>query len=588
MNKKHDFRIETGFYLLAFLAAIAIRFFCLGNSTLNDAEAHLALQSLAASRGEPSLLTDQPLLALLNTVLFFIFESSNFSARFVPAILGSLFTLSPILFQKYLGKLPAVLLAFAIAFDPALVAVSRQLDGSGVGLALLITTIGLVLNGRAAFAGVCLGLALLSGPSFWMGSVILLIVAMAEKWLTSKNDVDKTQRFDDKDQFWWQDQVFLRTLGIWCAGTFFITGTLFLLVPNGISSSMNGLIRFVQGWGIPSGIRIQESLFALLAYCYFPLALALWRVLANLRSMSQVDRIAIWWFTAAVIINILYPGRQINDLVWAVVPIWILACRQMILLVPSEFEDDDFGYTLGLGIFIFLVMCFVLLNGLTLLNQGVDVQAFQIRMVAVIGGLVIILLSAILARWGWSEAIASYGLAWSLSAFLFVSMLGVTWTSLNYSKNKGMEMWTKAPAIGEADLLLKTIGDVSEWSKGDRTVIDIAVLQQESTALKWLMRNLPNTVDYPGSLPVGKEPSMIITDDQSMLQLGASYTGQDFNWQIQPAWQLYTTREWFSWLFYRKAPVQSQSIILWVRSDLFPGAGTTVSEAASDTLLIGE
>ena len=588
MNKKHDFRIETGVYLLAFFAAVAIRFIHLGNNPLNDAEAHLALQSMAASRGESALLTDQPLLVLLNTVLFFVFDSNNITARLFPAILGSLLVLSPILFRNYLGKAPAVLLAFAMAFDPGLVAVSRQLDGSGMSLVLFIATIGLIVNRRAALAGICLGLALLSGPSFWMGITILLIVVVLQKWLLSKSEADETQKQDDENQSWLPDQAFLRTLGIWCAGTFFVIGTLFLLVPNGISSSMNGLIRFVQGWGTPSGIRIQELLISLLAYGFFPLALAFWRVFTGLRSMSRVDRIAILWFVAAVLINIIYPGRQINDLIWAVIPVWVLACRQIVMLAPSEFEEDEFWYTLGLGIFIFLVLCFVLFNCLTLLNQFMDTQAFQIRMIAAIGGLVIILLSAILARWGWSETIASYGLAWSLSAFLFISMLGITWTSLNHQKSRGMEMWAKAPAIGEADLLLTTISDVSEWSKGDRTVIDIALLQQESPALKWLLRNFQNTSDYPGSLPVGKEPSLVITDSQSMLQLGASYTGQDFNWQIHPAWQLYTTQEWLSWLIYRKAPVQNQSIILWVRSDLFPGDMNTVSEVTPDTLFMGE
>ncbi len=585
MNKKDDFRVETGLYLLAFLAAIAMRLINLGIDPLNDAEAHLALQALAASRGEPSLLTDQPLLVLLNTVLFFIFDSNNFAARLVPALVGSLFALSPILFQKYLGRIPALCLAFAIAFDPALVAVSRQLDGSGVGLALFIATLGLALNRRAACAGICLGLALLSGPSLWMGVIVLLVTVLLRKWLSPKTGSSEIQHLSEEEQPWRPDAVFLRTLGIWCAGTFFLVGTLFLLVPNGISSSMNGLISFMQWWGTPSGIQIQELLIGLLAYSTFPLALALWRVFANLRGMSQVDRILILWFAAAVILNILYPGRQIPDLVWAVVPLWALASRQVILLAPPDFEEDDFGYTLGLGIFIFLVLCFVLLNGLTLLNQAVDAQSFQIRIVAVIGGLVIILLSAVLARWGWSETIASYGLAWSLAAFMLVSMLGITWNSLNPQKIRGMDMWIKSPAIGEADLLFTTIGDISEWSKGDRTVVDIALLQQESPALKWLLRNFQNTGDYSGSLPVGKEPSLVITDDQSMLQLGASYTGQDFNWHIQPAWQLYTAQEWLSWLFYRKAPVQNRSIILWVRSDLFPGAVTTVSETAPDTLM---
>jgi predicted membrane-bound dolichyl-phosphate-mannose-protein mannosyltransferase len=94
-------------------------------------------------------------------------------ARFIPAIVGSALVFAPYYFRDRLKPLPALILAFLFAFDPGLVALSRQANGTILALTFLLFAWGMWRNGRAVPAGIFAGLALLSGPSLWSGLLML-------------------------------------------------------------------------------------------------------------------------------------------------------------------------------------------------------------------------------------------------------------------------------------------------------------------------------------------------------------------------------------------------------------------------------
>jgi hypothetical protein len=65
--------------------------------------------------------------------------------------------------------------------------------------------------------------------------------------------------------------------------------------------------------------------------------------------------------------------------------------------------------------------------------------------------------------------------------------------------------------------------------------------------------------------------------DVEDLGLPAAYRGQDFTWRQTPAWEQLQNPDWIRWLVFRKFPREEQTIlketiILWVRDDLFPDA----------------
>src|ERR1051325_5840480 len=113
-------------YGLAFLFALALRFIELGAASLTDSEATRALQALHLAEGKSVLLAPQPLYLLFTSFLFAVMQSTNFIARFLPALIGALIVFAPFLFRNKIGARPALILAFLFAFDPGLVALARQ------------------------------------------------------------------------------------------------------------------------------------------------------------------------------------------------------------------------------------------------------------------------------------------------------------------------------------------------------------------------------------------------------------------------------------------------------------------------------
>ena len=89
---------EHSLFAAALLLGVAIRFVNLGTAPLTDSEANLALQALALAKGNSiaaQALSPEPGYIVLTSWLFSMFGSSNFLARFWPAVAGSLLVLLP-------------------------------------------------------------------------------------------------------------------------------------------------------------------------------------------------------------------------------------------------------------------------------------------------------------------------------------------------------------------------------------------------------------------------------------------------------------------------------------------------------------
>ncbi len=158
------FRHQTALYVAAFLLALALRLIRLGTWTLTDTEAQWALQALGVAQGLHPALGSQPAYVLLTSIIFFFYGSgTNFLARFVPALAGSFLVFVPLLFQERLKPRPGLILAFFLAFDPGLVALSRQAGSSILAVTFLLFAWGFWQRKQSRLAGVFAALALLSG-----------------------------------------------------------------------------------------------------------------------------------------------------------------------------------------------------------------------------------------------------------------------------------------------------------------------------------------------------------------------------------------------------------------------------------------
>ena len=563
---------EGWLYWLAFLIAIGFRFIQLGATPLTDSESQFALQALHIAQGEKTLLGPQPAYILFTSVLFLVIESTNFMARFVPAIVGSILVFAPYYFRDRLKPLPALILAFLIAFDPGLVALSRQANGTILAVTFLLFAWGTWRNGRAITAGIFAGLALLSGPSVWSGVLMLGLTSLF--WRGTRITAGEKSKND------------IRTPLIALVTTLLLGGTLFFTAPNGLSALFNSIPAYFQGWVSPSVFSPGRVFFAFLAYEPLGVFLAVFALIRGFRLGSmRVIRLAIW-LGVSLLLAVFH--RQTTELAWVIIPLLILAAQELSRSFDIYFEERvEVGVVAGaimvLLIYIWFNVASIGLNpyeqfsptSMPLFGRMIELP-FGARYVVLFGASLILVVCIGLVAFGWSARTARLGMTWSFSLFLGIYALASAWGTSGMRTPNGVELWTSDQSPFHADLLMSSINDISLFSTGHVEAQPVTVMGVNSPALEWALRN--HEVHVADVLDPLNAPPIVITPLMDELGLPSAYRGQDFTWRQPPMWDNIQTPDWFRWLVYRQLPRETETIILWARDDLFPDAREEVGQ----------
>jgi hypothetical protein len=194
-----------------------------------------------------------------------------------------------------------------------------------------------------------------------------------------------------------------------------------------------------------------------------------------------------------------------------------------------------------------------------------------LRLAILMGILSLGALVTILVGLGWSWEASRDGLVWGATAVLAIYCMGALWGATQLRANLPQELWSRPPATGQADLFAQTLSDLSNWETGFPDTATL-VSTVDAPSLRWILRDYTNLrfVTQPTSEEL---PQIIITrQEQDIPALASSYRGQDFAWWVRPAWQGALPPDLVAWLTFRQAPLANEQIILWARSDLFPGS----------------
>lgn len=601
MTLQRRLNFEALLYMIAFALAIMIRFYNLGNAPLSDSEAEWALQALNTARvGSDNgrlMIGPNPGYVLLTSVLFAMFESTNFLARFWPALAGSLVVFFPYLISRHtepddssrwnIERWAAILLAFGLALTPGLVTVSRQAGGPMMGLAFGVLALGLWNVRRPVLAGISAGLALISGPALFLGALGLLLAWIAVKVAFRKGSLSSSSTTEEHTQTTDPDitteenkaigfiqldddwQQFLISTG----AAILVIGTLFLIYPHGLAAWFGSLTAFFEGWIKPSGVAASRVLAAGLVY---ELLVIVFSLLFIIRTLLRHDKVAsqnrnrmyplfILWAVFGLILILLYPDRQVHDLIWVLVPLWVLAA--------SELSEHVLKKPLNVISIIQAVFLLVLSSLLwytiastTRTPSGLPEASMQYAII--IGILALGVLTTALVSLGWSWDISRSGLILGVSAALVIYSISVLWGSAQTRHNQPQELWSPLPAPGQSQLMKKVLHEVSTWNTGFPEHIDI-ISTVDSPSLRWVLREFPNTRYI--LLPDSDElPSIVITrGGEDIPPFAASYRGEDFVWWSNPGWSGGIPPDPAKWFAFREAPLVSEKIIMWTRSDLF-------------------
>jgi len=571
MTYRH-FKHEGWLYALAFLIAIALRFIQLGAMPLTDAEAAPALQALHIAQGLKPALSPHPFYILSTAVLFFIYGTgTDFLARFFPALIGSLLVFAPLLFADRIKPRPGLMLALFIALDPGLVSLSRQAASPIFALAFLLFAWGFFNQNKASLAGFFAGLALLSGPSIWVGVLGLAItwaILKAISYLRSAKPATEEELSSTDIQH--SSPNFLSFILnpsslIPLVATFITVGTLLFIAPNGISAALASIPAFIRTWLTDSNVPMGRLLFSLLVYQPLGIMLAL---IAIIRGWSNGSRRVISlsiWLLVALLLAIFVPSRQLADLAWVLIPLWALASLELIRNINVFIEERK--EVAGVVILTAFIWTFAWLDFSSLVWLPADSREYIMRFWLLIGSLFLLVMSLLLVAAGWSIRIARLGGIWGLALAFGVLGFGGALGSAALRGQSSPELWWSPDIPAQADLLESTVSDFSEWGLGNDYSAPVMIVGVDSPALEWALRE--HQVVVAKSLDISSAPYFVITPLQDNPALSSAYRGQDFTWRRTPLWDVAAPQDWIRWTSLREMTQSGETIILWVRDDLF-------------------
>ena len=564
--KKFQPTLEHAFYALALALAIGLRFLHLGALPLSDFEADWALQALRVAQGLKPVLGPNPAYVHLTALLFFIFGGTNFLARFWPALAGCVLVLTPWLLRGRFGRIPALMLAFGLALDPGLVAMSHLAGGPMLAITCLVLTGLMWLDGRRAAAGLFAGLALLSGPSVWFG-LLGLGLAWAFTSVFRRSAPPQAEENPESEapipapvRIRWED---FRGALAWGLGTLLVVGSLCLLSPKGLPAFAMSFVEFLRGWWTLSGVPLWRPLLALPAYEILPLGFGIAGAVRGILK-RDIDSIRLGvWALVALLLALIYPGKQVSDLVWALLPLWVLTAIE--LGRHFDFEGRNRWELAGVIVLVVTLLVFGWLDLAGVTNMDLGTQPAKMRLYLAIAVVLLVVLSLLLVGAGWSAAVARLGGVWSGVLVLTVFTLAMSTGAAGLREPLTVELWQPEPRTSRVDVLLKVASQISDLNKGYAGQLPLTILGVDSPALQWLFHNWQ--VQTVSALAQDAKPELVIsTVDQ--LSLAAEYRGEPLPLSEVADWDHASSSDWLKWFIYRQMPVLRQGIILWVRSDL--------------------
>jgi hypothetical protein len=563
---------------LAFTLALAVRLLRLGEMPLSDAEAAWALQAFDLARGRPFEFGPQPGYVNLTAFVFFILQASNFAARLIPALAGSALVLAPALFRDRLGDKAAILLAFLLALDPGLLALSRMAGGPILAVSLTLLAWGVWRNGYTRLGGFLAGLALLSGSALWPGLLglglafaLLLVFARGLVYSYSKSRV--------------------RLGALFALGAYLLVGSLFLFAPGGLGAGLaslpDALGLFIAQQAVPFWLPLMTVFF----YQFPALVLAL---VALARLFVQRDTTTIFlglWLLTSLLLAVLPPGRQVVDLAWTLVPLWALAALEIARwLTPPERIDElhpfpiknsnelelrpvqissGFWETFGMALLTVLLLLFAWLNFSSAALVNFLPEDIQLRWILIAGALTLLALSVFLVGFGWSVSAALRGFVWGALVIGAVNLIAMASFAAQLRPYPTIEMWPLGPQSPSMGNIHQQANEISQMAYGTDAQLRVTLVGVDSPALRWQFRDWQVTT--AGAVSFDANPDLIITSANNIApELEASYRGASFPLRAYPLWEGWTTAEWLRWAIKHDGPVVNESILFWARNDLFP------------------
>jgi hypothetical protein len=263
---------------------------------------------------------------------------------------------------------------------------------------------------------------------------------------------------------------------------------------------------------------------------------------------------------------LIYPAREVSDLAWALLPLYAMAALELTRFV--DIAPEERLEAAGAVLLTIFLWAFGWLNFTATVWGFPGDAAFNQHLILLIGAIVLLILSIVLVAFGWSVRVAQFGLIWGLGITLGVLSLS---GSIGVTGIQGItsrpELWWPQRIPLQADLLISTVDDLSEWGTGYDNAVPVVIVGIDSPALEWALRERSPKV--ASSFDATEPPTLIISAFELDPNTVAAYRGQDFIWRFTTSWEVAKPQDWLRWVAYREMPQATENTILWAGDDLF-------------------
>jgi hypothetical protein len=453
-----------------------------------------------------------------------------------------------------------------LAIAPIFVTVSRTASGislSAFGLMLfLMGLLGRDEENQSSFnliAGAGLGLALTSGS--YVLSAFLSLGFGVLLW--------NLFRIENKET----DRIFNITLDK-LGPLLIMTMIAVFSFATGLGSNIQSFSRFfesiafwIQGWSAASPFSAVTLLVIIPTYMPMLLVLGLLGAWSSLRERDAIGTIATATGFIGVMVTLIYPARQPQDLLWVALPFAYLGSKYLLSFVKDILDRRVTPWVMALGSVLILLsfMAYIQISSNAAQDLPIDIfDAWQTPFVFLT--LMLVIVSFFGLGWSWNSARLS----------VIVALLGITlalsvsamWR-LNFSAQvfTAKELWRSDVPSQGLELLVDTIESTSHSTKGVDEGLSVEILGETPPFLLWALRGYPHYVRSETGESVAS-PVILVQGDQPDLILRADYVGQTIAIGERWRWETMLPPDFFKWWVKRDPPTFSEEWLVLIRQDI--------------------
>ncbi len=562
---------EVLIYGVLIAMTIGIRVSHLGNLPLSPTEAVQALVAHHIIQGDLVQETRySPLLASLNSLIFFLFGPSDLSARIGPVILGLSLVLLPIGLRKQLGILGALYAAGLLSISASSLFWSRTVSGeivAAVGSLLLL--VGLVkwldekIEGGLFVVMGGIVFLLLSTASGYTALLTSIVAGIVFALVYPKAAIVFQKHIKEKKTIQGA-AVFGLILLVLCSSTW-----LFNMSGLALISELFSL------WLSQFGVAQVRYPTILLLVWYEPLLLILGLISVGLAfySRNKLQWALAIWLVVFLGLDLLMGGRDNGQILLAVVALALLSGQyiaQMLSQLQAQGRMDADGLFISI-VWVVSIFIYITLTTWVRCTEGQD-NCDTAWILPAAGAVLIIGLSIIFLVW-YGSAFIGRGLGVISLLTIGLLAIGFSWRlSFSPLPDRPYHLMLTQTPTSQLQNLRNQLSQLSAEHTGDIRTLNIALVNLDTPWLRWYMRDFRQArfiSSFTALSPISNTQAMVILAPSEAGQpTDGSYSGQDFS--LLTHWSLDTLegKAWLQWYLYRhvpQRPTTTDHIILWVQ-----------------------